>query len=111
MTIVGVELIIPGAKAGQVQAGALMDPNNIELLLFDPQRKGSAIKKELTCSGKGSLNKITRLSAIKLLKKDCQIVHCSLKMLSGIDRYSGRKTVRGLTARGMRTFRRMQAVG
>lgn len=97
VTIVGIELTIPKKH----EAGVLMDPNNIELLLFDPQKKGSAIKNKLTALAKGSWNELIRLPAIKLLKKDCQIVHCSLQMLSGYDRYAGRRTVRGLTAKGM----------
>ena len=94
VSIIGIDIMLSERNS----SGPLLDPANVQFLLFDPQRRGSVLEAKML-SGKSWRDSII-LPMTDLLHKDCQVIHCSAKMLSGINRFHLRTGIRGLTACG-----------
>lgn len=97
VTIVGIERKQATSSTSGAAAAAAKRPiaaSGMFLLVFDPGHSGSARKKELERGNPARM----RLDCQKLSHKDCQIVMCSLRLLSSAEKMTRKSRIEAVTA-------------
>lgn len=95
-----------------------MRHGNITLLVFDPMKNGTKLKEDLVRAASDHdlkandretvLPSCIRMSSSKLLKKDCQIIMCSIRPLTTKEKNLSRGQVNAITAAKAAVVRSMQ---